>query len=426
MERKLPVAFGGLALVAALALAACGGGTGGSGSSGSSGGDATGSDGGGGGKTTLLAWHGYTEADGKVLDKIVAAFNESQDACEVKAEAIAWASITEKLITSLGAGNGPNLVVQGPDTGLGYVNQGAFLDVQDYYDDPETYTSVPALFPNLAEAVTWDGKTYGIPMGTAAYAMYYNKDLWAAAGLTDADVPTTIDEMLDVAKKMTNGENYGIAAPDKDPIFLATILHSGGGDFITDGEAFIDSPENVATLEKWQKAFVEDKVSPTGMDQTAAMELFGSGRAGMILNGPWQITSAESVGIDADVFGWPATWVAGVLNYWWSTSMNDTDEEKACVYAFGDFWNSRDMQVVWQDSFYPPNRSDITPEEFTDSRIATLAEFSQYAHYYLSGVQQNFNDISSTTNAMMEQISQGGNVADLVASTQSKVEGYLK
>ncbi|QNP56055.1 sugar ABC transporter substrate-binding protein [Tessaracoccus defluvii] len=409
-RKKMAVMLG--ASVLALAVSACGGG-------------GTGPDGGASGKTQMLAWHGYTEADGKVLDKIVAEFNSSQDACEVNAEAIAWGSITEKLVTSLGAGNGPNLVVQGPDTGLGYVNQGAFQDVQSYYDDPETYTSVPALHSNLADAVTWDGKTYAIPMGTAAYAVYYNKTMWAEAGLTDADIPKTIDEMLDVAKKLTKGEKYGIAAPDKDAIFLATILHSGGGDFITDGKVNLNSPENIATLEKWQSAFVDDKVSPTGMDQTAAMELYGSGRAGMIMNGPWQITSSESFGIDTGVFGWPSDWVAGVLNYWWSTSMNDSDAEKACANSFGDFWNSRDMQILWQDSFYPPNRSDIPAEEFKDPRIATLAEYSQFAHYYMSGVESNFNDISSTTNALMEQVSQGGDVAELVAAAQTKVEGYI-
>lgn len=416
MQRSGARGMGAIAAVGALALvAACGG------NSGGDGGDTNGGD----GPTQMLLWHGYTEADGQVLDQIVEEFNRSQDECAVTAEAIAWASITEKLITSLGAGNGPNLVVQGPDTSLGYVNQGAFQDVQAYYDDPATYTSVSALFPNHVEAVTWDGKTYGIPMGTAPFAVYYNTELWEAAGLTDDDIPTTVDELLDVAATLTEGDIYGLAAPDADAGFLSTLLHSGGGDFITDGQAAINSPENIATLEKWQSAFVDDKISPTGMDATAAMELFGSGRAAMILNGPWEITSAESYGIDIGVFGWPSEWVQGVLNYWWSTNMNDTDPEKQCAYAFGDFWNSMDMQIVWQDSFYPPNRTDITEADFTNPLIQTIAGYSDTAHYYLSGVEQNFNDISSETTAMMQQITQGGDVAELVATAQTNVEGYL-
>ncbi|HEX8508052.1 MAG TPA: extracellular solute-binding protein, partial [Propionibacteriaceae bacterium] len=307
---KTPLAVG-VATVMTLALAACGGDSGSGSNSGAE-----------GGVTNLTALHGYTEADGKVLDKIVGSFNASQTQCQVKGQAEAWASITEKLITSLGAGNGPNLVVQGPDTARGYVNQGAFQTADAFYSDTAKYPNAAAMYPNMVEAVTWDGKKGGIPMGTAAYAVYYNKKLWNEAGLTEKDYPKTVDELLALSKKLTKGKTYGLAAPDQDAAFLSQILHSGGGDYITEGKAAIDSPENVATLQKWQKAFTEDKISPAGMDSVKAMELFGAGRAVMILNGPWEITSAESFGVDVGVFQWPGDWVLGVLNYWWLTNMN--------------------------------------------------------------------------------------------------------
>jgi len=385
----------------------------------------------GGGTTPLTLWHGYTEADGDVLQAIVDEFNESQDSYTISTEELAWSSITEKLLTSLGAGNGPNIIVQGIDTGLGYTNQGAFRSVQDYYDDDQ-YTSTENLYENLVEQVTWDGETYAAPMGTAAYAVYYNTDLWEAAGLTEADRPTTIDELIAVAEKLTVDEDgdgtpeyYGMALPDKDAAMLSAMLHSGGGDFITDGVAYLDSAENAATLEKWQDAFVNGRISPTGMDATAAMELFGSGRAAMILNGPWEITSAASFGVPIDVFQWPGDWVQGVANYWWSTSMNDTEAEVQGTYAFFDWWNSHDMQVTWTESYYPPNRDDITEDEFSDPLVATISGFSSTAHYYLTGVSTSVSDITAETDSMTTQIMQGGDVAELLSATQAKVEGYL-
>jgi multiple sugar transport system substrate-binding protein len=406
----------GAAGVLTLVLAACGGG----GDGGSGGGSE------GGGVTNLVALHGYTEADGKVLDKIVANFNASQTACQVKGQAEAWASITEKLITSLGAGNGPNLVVQGPDTARGYVNQGAFQTVDAFYSDSAKYPNAAAMYPNMVDAVTWDGKKGGIPMGTAAYAVYYNKKIWADAGLTEKDYPKTVDELLALAKKLTKGNTYGLAAPDQDAAFLSQILHSGGGDYITDGKAAIDSPENVATLQKWQKAFTEDKISPTGMDYTKAMELFGSGRAAMILNGPWEITSAESFGVDVGVFQWPGDWVLGVLNYWWLTNMNKTDAQKECGLKFGDFWNSKEQQAVWTESYYPPNRDDITESEFKYPIIATLAGFSGQANYYASGIQKNANDIQAESISLLQRVSKGEDVPTVVAEAQQKISGYLE
>lgn len=403
----------GVAAVMTLALAACGGG-----------GNGSGGDTGAGGVTNLVALHGYTEADGKVLDKIVASFNSSQPQCQVKGQAEAWASITEKLITSLGAGNGPNLVVQGPDTARGYINQGAFQPADQFYSDTAKYPNAAAMYPNMVEAVTWDGKKGGIPMGTAAYAVYYNKKLWAEAGLTEKDYPKTVDELLALSKKLTKGKTYGLAAPDQDAAFLSQILHSGGGDYITEGKAAIDSPQNVATLQKWQKAFTEDKISPAGMDYTKAMELFGAGRAVMILNGPWEITSAESFGVEVGVFQWPGDWVLGVLNYWWLTNMNKTDAQKECALKFGDFWNSKEQQAVWTESYYPPNRADVT--EFKYPIIKTLAGFSDQANYYASGIQKNANDIQAESISLMQQVTKGSDVPKVVAEAQQKIDGYLQ
>lgn len=405
----------GVAGALTLALAACGGGSGGSSSGGSS-----------GGVTNLVAWHGYTEADGKVLDQIVANFDASQTACQVKGEAIAWDSITQKLVTSLGAGNGPNLVVQGPDTARGYVTQGAFQTADAYYSDPAKYPTAAAMYPNMVDAVTWDGKKAGIPMGTAAFAVYYNKKLWAAAGLTDKDYPKTMDQFLALAKKLTKGNVYGMAAPDKDAGFLSNLLHSGGGDYITDGKVAIDSPTNVATLQKWQSAITQDKISPTGMDATAAMQLFASGRAAMILNGPWEITNAASGNVDVGVFQWPADWVEGVLNYWWLTSMDKTDAQKNCALEFGDYWNSKEQQTIWTGSYYPPNRADIPASAQKYPIIATLAGFSSKAHYYASGITQNYNDINTESIDLMQQVTKGGDVPTLTAQAQKKIEGYLQ
>ena len=417
------MSLGALAAVAALTLTAC---------SGSSADDGDSADAGASGEATeLLLWHGYTEADGDVLQKIVDAYNDSQDACVVNTEPLAWTSISEKLLTSLGAGNGPNIVVQGVDTGLGYSNQGAFLSQQAMYDDPETYTSPAAYYEATVPQVTWDGEAYGVPMGITPFAVYFNPTLWEAAGLTDADYPTTVEELIEVAKTLTVDENgdgtpdqYGMALQDQDPGMLSTMLHSGGGDFITDGVQYLDSPENVATMTMWQEVWA-DQVSPTGLDNTAAMELFGSGRAAMIYNGPWEITSAQAFGIEVGMFGWPADWVAGVYNHWYATSMNDTDEKMTCTFGFEDFWNGYDQQVVWTESYYPPNRNDISEAEFAYPIIADLAQFSDQSYYYATGISTSVTDINNEVNSMGTQISQGGDVAELLKATAEKVDGYL-
>ena len=56
---------------------------------------------------------------------------------------------------------------------------------------------------NGVSAHVIDGDVYYIDYGIMTGSVYYNKDMWEAAGLTDADIPKTLDEMREVAKKLT-------------------------------------------------------------------------------------------------------------------------------------------------------------------------------------------------------------------------------
>lgn len=54
-----------------------------------------------------------------------------------------------------------------------------------------------------------DGKVYYIDYGMMTATMYYNKAMWAAAGLTEADIPVTWDQFREVAKKLTIRDENG-------------------------------------------------------------------------------------------------------------------------------------------------------------------------------------------------------------------------
>ncbi|GAB4000458.1 hypothetical protein GCM10029992_32430 [Glycomyces albus] len=65
---------------------------------------------GGGGPVELKFWHGYTEADGDVLEGIVEDFNASHDDITISTEVKTWDSIDDTLLTALSAGEGPAIV----------------------------------------------------------------------------------------------------------------------------------------------------------------------------------------------------------------------------------------------------------------------------------------------------------------------------
>jgi multiple sugar transport system substrate-binding protein len=78
------------------------------------------------------------------------------------------------------------------------VDAGYLAPLDEYIDEWDDWDN---FIENAKEAgVGDDGKTYGIPMGTDTRALWYNKELFAQAGLPVPWEPKTWDEVLDAAK----------------------------------------------------------------------------------------------------------------------------------------------------------------------------------------------------------------------------------
>ena len=66
-------------------------------------------------KVALTFWHGYTEADGKVLDTIVKDFNASQKNITISTQTKTWAVIDDTLLPALSSKSGPDIVAMTSD-----------------------------------------------------------------------------------------------------------------------------------------------------------------------------------------------------------------------------------------------------------------------------------------------------------------------
>ena len=199
---KRPLALAGIGVAAALALAGC----------------TAGAPQESAGPVELTFWHGYTEADGDVLEQIVDDFNASQDDVKIETEVKTWAVIDDTLLPALSADEGPDIVAMPAERLPVYADRGAFVDLSDFYGSDGS--NADALNPQAVEMVTVDGAPYGVPTGFVPLSVFYNKALFAAAGITD--FPTTWDEWVGPRRSSSpstqNGdgtpEQYGLALPD--------------------------------------------------------------------------------------------------------------------------------------------------------------------------------------------------------------------
>lgn len=115
------------------------------------------------------------------------------------------------------------------------------------------------------------GKTYSIPFQRSTIVLYYNKDLFRAAGLDPEKPPKSWDEMRDYAKKLTKDGNWGLEIPVSGYGYwmLQTFALQNGKNLMTeDGKkVMLNTQENVEGLQYWADLAFKDKVSPEGVTE---------------------------------------------------------------------------------------------------------------------------------------------------------------
>ncbi|MGK9147124.1 ABC transporter substrate-binding protein [Plantibacter flavus] len=389
------------------------------------------------GPIELTFWHGYTEADGDVLDSIVKDFNESQDDVRISTETKTWAVIDDTLLPALSSDTGPQLVAMPAERLPVYASKKALVSLDDFYASDTSNTS--ELNPEAVAMETVGGSIYGVPTGFVPLSVFYNKALFTAAGITE--FPSTWDEWVDAAKRMTidedgdgTPEQYGLVLPDHGTVgngLWASLFEGNGGSITSDDgtKATVDSPENIETLEYWSSAINTDKISPTGVDGIGADKLFTSGKAAMHVGGPWMASVSKDAGIDYGIAGIPAgpeAQAASAIGVSMAVTAQASDAEQAAAEKFLAYFNEKSVATDWSlGSGWPPLRTDITAADVSSNpTVAALTEHADTSRALLPGVVQSTDVLAAVDEATQKAVA-GGNAEELLKAAQDKVTAAL-
>lgn len=420
---KKHIAVVALAAAASLSLAGCAGSPGSSGD---------------GGHVDLTFWHGYTEADGKVLDGIVKDFNASQDKVTITTQTKTWAVIDDTMLPALSAKKGPDLVAMTSDRLPVYAQKKALVDLSDFYADDANNTADLKEQAVAMERV--DGKEYGVPSGFVPLSVIYNKKLFAAAGIDS--FPTTWDEWVANAKKLTKDENgdgtpeqYGLVLPDHQTVgngIWPTLFAGNGGSITNEAgtKSTIDSAANAETLEYWAKAVRDDKISPTGVDGIAADKLFTAGKTAMEIGGPWMAGVAEASDIDYGIAAIPAgpeAQVASAIGISLGVTAQTDDAKQAAAERFLRYFNEQSVATKWAlGSGWPPLRTDVTAADVDDNpTVATLTGLPGTTIPLLPGVVDSADVLTAVDTATQKAMA-GGDPGSLLATADADVQSALQ
>ena len=155
------------------------------------------------GPIEVLYWGGFTKTTGEYMGKIIEDFNASQDKYVIVREynggiydQLAKMMATEK--ESL-----PAMCNASSETVGSYYHSGLLKPVQDFIDADSTYED-PGLYGNLISTYGKNGELIGYPIGLSLSGFYYNKAVFAAAGI-DAESITSFEALYDACLKIGEG-----------------------------------------------------------------------------------------------------------------------------------------------------------------------------------------------------------------------------
>jgi len=178
-----------------------------------SGGD-DGGDGGssGSGDTQMTFWHNSTTGEGKAYwESTVKDFEAANPGVTIKIQAIQNEDMDGKLQTALNSGSPPDIfMARGGGKLADIVAAGQAMDLTKSID-PATKAAVPEAVLN---AFVVDGKNYGMPTALLPGGVYYSKDLYKKAGITDT--PKTMADLSAAVAKLKGAGTEPIALGAKD------------------------------------------------------------------------------------------------------------------------------------------------------------------------------------------------------------------
>lgn len=377
----------------------------------------------------LSLWGGFTGPDRPGYEGIVKSFNDSHPSIKVSMDIEPWDSIRQKLPQAWATGQGPDIAATAdPGSIFNYIKTNSIIPLDDAVGTGADKINSSAFPPSVRQTYTVGGKLYAVPANVATLALYYNKTLFAKAGI--ATPPTTQAELIADAKKLTGNGIYGLSLGDHATIQMWPVLQwMNGGDILdAKGCAAIQQPASVQALQIWANLVAKDHISPVGQDGGAADTLFSAQKAAMELNGPWAAAGFRKAGVDLGIAVVPrgAAGPADLLSTLPLMVAKDS-KHQAAAKQFLAYYTGKTAQAAFSKTTgFPPVRTDLTNAPNSNADVHFFAAALPYAKTYFGGQPAATQLDTDVYVPLIGQIQRGGDVqaaADSAAKAMNQLTG---
>ena len=393
--KKKAMALVALLCAGTVAMAGCGNTTSSTAGGASAGGSAAQAS--NGSQINLTFWHSMGGTNGDALQSMVDEFNKENEG-KIKVTEVYQGNYDDalnKFKSAMLAKQGPD-VMQSYELGTRYMIDSGFTETIQDWAEKDNW-DLNQIDTNIAAYYTVDGKLQSMPFNSSTPILYYNKDIFKEAGITEA--PKTFQEIVDLAPKLTKKDSSGnttqnaigmyvygwwmdeslnkMGLPsfdngngrEKAPTKVMFDSNGGGARFLSAYHKLITSgamPTYAMKDDSGQSAFVNGKLAMY-VNSTASL-------AGLLkaINGKFELGAAYFPAVDdSSVSGGVSI---GGASLW---MMKDSDQAKQqAKWEFIKFLASPKEQAIWntKTGYFPINVKACDEQTFKDN----VAKYPQF------------------------------------------------
>lgn len=357
-------------------------------------------------KIRFASWDNADDLD--VQQSLVDKFNASQDKIQVVLEAYGTEYDT-KISAGMGSGDSPDVLYMWnyPAYYKGLEPLNSFMEKEDaaYKDN---------FYETLWAYNSMEGSVYGIPVGFTTHALFYNKDIFAQAGILEPTDDWTWEDVQEASKVITEkvpGVKGFSFQMKPDPYDYEMYLWSNGTSIVDkDGKmgGNLNSEKSVEALTMFQNMAKEGCAVATEKNGT---DEFRSGQTGMYIYGAWAIANLDKDGLNYGVVNIPAFSGAGhdsvsILSSS-GVSISSTSKNKEAAWEFVKYWTGEEMNKARIDYELPALKSVVESEKVMEKAnkapFYTMLEQSN-GYTPASFIVTNWSEIYETLSLSFERV----------------------
>ena len=400
--------------------------------------------------TTISFWHSMGGVNGQAIDTLVQKFNDENE-YGITVEAEYQGSYDDALnkLKSAQIGNMGADLVQVYEIGTRFmIESGWIVPMQSMVNADEYDTSV--LESNLEAYYTINDMLYSMPFNSSTPLMYYNKDMFDAAGITE--IPDSLESIAQIGDKLLDSGAQEVMSLGIYGWFFEQFIGKQGLEYANNGNGRTEAATAVAfdengaaanILNEWKNLYDLGYAPNVGKGGDAGLADFSAGKSAITLgstaslkqilqdvDGKFEVGTAYFPKVKSTDEGGVSIGGASL----WALDNNDPKKLRA-TWEFVKFLISPESQAFWNaETGYFPVNVDAHDEDVFKENIEKYPQFEtaidqlhDSAPQYAGALLSVFSEARAIVESEIESMLNGNETVDeAVDSMASQINDAIE